>query len=694
MICGYNLQSLVKEIYLITENSINTQELIIDSNTPETTIANAFRLKTLTTNVTEETQKNGEKTEFIHQLTFRLYGLDRNLINVIKTYRFFGFKTEMGQLFIINPNIQIHPIYEVNLDENYNLVTSFTCAVKSNFPFVPIDSITNITDLQNWESCSYDIENVVSIEYNHRCYVTRNDSTIKHIEGKPFTKVDFLKGSVKYAEKYDGNTTTEELTFALPINEDMKHYAFVEHDPHNRWSFVLRLGSYFIPVGFNNGMVAGYTAEQNNDNGSVAMTFSDKYDCGIETDTYQSLTNTTVGGHDWKYIKDKSIFYADGLNQYVLQQKEDAFGNKLNEYKSFGNMSFDNYNIVGHFDTIKTYQYEYAQNPYYIDTNLTSMTFNKQNEEKTFYIKTNYSQWSLSSTNADITISPDNGSANELYSITITNGIDPEDGTENGTITLEITDSSFVEPQQMTFGFTVEKMYADTIFPKGTEFETDYTEKTIEIPFNCSITAVNGANAYLNGNNISVPLTENITALDRTFTIIATTDFGTYTLTVIQDGANRVWIVDGQQCDGTDLREILRLVIDGERTNETKLGNIIQSDYCSEYEIEDYETTDTYCDGTDEWYIVETRKSYDNFTTYEVINKSLGTWVSTCSETEQRYYVWELSDYLTSLWENGECYLYIKKYYYLNDPSTLYDVVDWETSVNGTNGELPIVYVE
>lgn len=687
MSCNYTIGALSKEVYLIPEETIKNQELIIDVNTPSTTLNMAYKLKCMTVNMTEETQKNGEKTEFIHQIVFRMYGLSRNLIGTILSYNYFGFRTEDGEIFVINPQLPIKVTYDVELDENSNLTTTFTCAVKSNFPFVPVNEIAN--EMEVVTNCSYDLATNIHIEYEQKCYVTRNGSTIKHIAGKSFKEIDFLPGTVKYMERYDGKITTEELNFNLPVNSDMEHYEFVEHNPKNRWSFIVRIGSYFIPIGFNNGMVGGYSVEENNEAGGISMTFTDKYDCGLVTDTYQTITKTTATGHKWEFIKDKSKYYDTDRMQYILQQKFDAFGNKLDEYKSFGDLTFDDYNIVGHFEDIVTYEDQYAQNPYYVDTNLTSMTFYKLGEEKTFTLKTNYAYWSLSSTSSSITISPDEGGADQLYTITITNGIDPEDGDDDGLITINITDPSLENPEEQSWNFYVKKKPEEEIFPSGTTFSTDYKPQFVVIPFNCVMTAVSGGGSYIDGNNIIVPLKERTSALSTNITITATTEYGEYTLHVQQNGALRSWVVDGSACDGQDLRQILRLIIAGERTNQTKFGSVIQSDYCKDVEVMQVENG-SYCDGTNAWTVLETRESYDNFSTYKVINKTLGNWLSGCSIPLTKTYVWEITDIEGEY--NGECCLmYKKRVYYGGDQTTIEDVIPWQLSANGTNGELPIV---
>lgn len=691
MSCNYTIGALSKEVYLIPEETIKNQELIIDVNTPSTTLNLVYKLKCMTVNMTEETQKNGEKTEFIHQIVFRMYGLSRNLIDTILSYNYFGFRTEDGEIFVINPQLPIKVTYDVELDENSNLTTTFTCAVKSNFPFVPVNEIAN--EMEVVTNCSYDLATNIHIEYEQRCYVTRNGSTIKHIAGKSFKEIDFLPGTVKYMERYDGKTTTEELNFNLPVNSDMEHYEFVEHNPKNRWSFIVRIGSYFIPIGFNNGMVGGYSVEENNEAGSISMTFTDKYDVGLKTDMYQSITKTPLSGFNWKYIKDKSIYYADDVKQYVLQQKEDMLGNKIDEYKSYGDITFDDYNITGHFDTIVTYEDQYAQNPYYVDTNLTSMTFYKLGEEKTFTLKTNYAYWSLSSTSSSMTISPDQGSDGGEWTITITNGIDPNDGDDDGIITLTITDPVLPNgEEEQSWNFYVKKKPEEEIFPSGTTFTTDYKPQFVVIPFNCVMTAVSGGGSYIDGNTIIVPLKERTSALSTNITITATTEYGEYTLHVQQNGALRSWVVDGSACDGQDLRQILRLIIAGERTNQTKFGNVIQSDYCKDSEIMMVDTGSTFCNGYGVYTIVETRESYDNFSTYTVINKTLGEYLASCSIPHQKIYTWELTNLVTS-WEGVNCYYYKKMYYFANDPNNHYECVPWVLSANG-DGTQPIVYVD
>lgn len=685
MICNYNIDALSKEVYLIPEIVIDNQELIIDLNTPSTTLSNAFRLKTLSVTNTEETQRNGQKTEFVHEIAFRLYGLNRNLIDVILSNRYFGFKTEDGDIFLLNPQLPIFVTYDVELDENKNLLTTFHCAVKSNFPFVPVESITTITDMNGYDTCNYGIEAYITLEYNKKCYSKRFNDEIKTIDGEPFRQIDFLSNTVKYTERFDGKTITEELVFALPVDSEMKHYGFVENDPLNRWSFIIRMGDYFIPIGFNNGLVCGYSVEQNNEAGSVSLTFTDKYDTGLKTDTYQTLTKTTATGHKWRYIKDESIYYDKNEMQYVLQQKFDAFENKVDEYKSFGNLTFDNYNIVGHFDDVVTYEDQYAQNPFYLDTNLTSMTFYKLNEQKVFYVSSNYDTWELSTTSSSMTISPDYGHANEYVIVTITNGIDPNEGEDDGLITINITDPSLENPEEQSWNFYVKKKPEEEIFPSGTTFSTDYKAQMVEIPFNCVITAVSGSSAYLDGNNIIVPLTENTSAMGKNKTITATTEYGEYTLHVQQNGALRSWVVDGSACDGLDLRQILRLIIAGERTNQTKFGDVIQSDYCKDVEVKDVETEDVYCDGTNAWKIVETRESYDNFSTYRVINKTLGSWLYTCRNATMTY-VWELTD-IDGAFDGECCLMYKKRVYYGGDRTTINDVVPWQLSANGDGSQ-------
>lgn len=679
---SYYLGALAKEVFLIPDTVVENQELIIDLNSPSTTLASAYRLKTLTTNITEETQRNGEKSEFVHEVSFKIWGLNRNTIDTVLSYRHFGFRTEQGQIYLLN-QLLLYPTYDVELDENFNLTTTFHCAVKSNFPFVPVENITTINDLT--EICSYEISNNLKMECNRKCYSKRFNDNIKTIDGEPFVPVDFLYGSVKYTERFDGKTITETLTFSQKVDSDMNYYNFIEYKPDNKWSFILTIGDTFIPIGFNNGLTPSYSIEDNTEDGNVSLTFTDKYDTGLKTDTYQTLTKTTATGHKWEFIKDKSRYYDKDEMQYILQQKFDAFGNKLDEYKSFGDLTFDDYNIVGHFEDIVTYEDQYAQNPFYLDTNLTSMTFYKLNEEKVFYVSSNYDTWSLSTTSSSMTISPDYGHANEYVIVTITNGIDPEDGDDDGLITINITDPSLENPEEQSWNFYVKKKAEEEIFPSGTTFSTDYKAQVVEIPFNCVITAVSGSNAYLDGNNIIVPLTENTSAIGKNKTITATTEYGEYTLHVQQNGALRSWVVDGSACDGQDLKQVLRLIIAGERTNQTKFGSVIQSDYCKDVEVKDV-VNGSYCDGSNAWEIVETRESYDNFSTYRVINKTLGNWLSGCSIPVSKTYVWEISDIEGEY--NGECCLmYKKRVYYGGDQTTIEDVIPWQLSANGDGSQ-------
>lgn len=689
MDCKYKIDALTREVYLISDVAVDGQELIIDINTPSTTLDSAYRLKTLTTNITEETQRNGEKTEFIHELTFKLYGLNRNLMDVIMSYNHFGFKTEDGDIFVLNPQMPLYVTYDVELDENKNLVTTFHCPVKSNFPFIPVESITTIGDMDGYDTCDYGIEAYITLECNRKCYSRRFGDEIRTVEGEPFIQIGFLKNSIKYTERYDGRTTTEELTFSLPLDSGMEHYKFIENDPKNRWSFIIRMGDYLVPIGFNNGMVAGYSTEGNNEDGSVSMTFTDKYDSGMKTDTYQSIRKTEAVGVIWKYIKDESRYYAKDRMQFLLQQAEDAFGNKLDEYKSFGDLSFEDYNIVGHFNDVATYEDQYARNPKFIDTNLSSMVFYKLGEEKTFVIKTNYESWDLSCSSSSITISPDQGQGNGEWTITITNGIDPNDG-DDGDISLRIFDPSLVNgEEEQSFRFDVMKKPSDDIFPSGTVFNTDYRPKLFSIPFNCSVTAVQGSDAYVDGNAIIVPLGENTTAYRHTNDVVVTTEYGNYNVRVIQGGAIRRWLKTGETCDGNDLREVLRLYISDVPTYETKLGNVIESDYCKDADIIDVETGNTYCDGSNSWKIIETRRSYDDWVTYEVIDNKLGDWTGSCSANLT--YDWSLSQ-KTGEYEGRECYLYIKTFF--NQGTHVGGaVVPWTFSPDG-DGTQTVVYVD
>ena len=144
--------------------------------------------------------------------------------------------------------------------------------------------------------------------------------------------------------------------------------------------------------------------------------------------------------------------------------------------------------------------------------------------------------------------------------------------------------------------------------------------------------------------------------------------------------------IDGSACDGLDLRQILRLIIAGERTNQTKFGDVIQSDYCKDVEVKDVETEDVYCDGTNAWKIVETRESYDDFSTYRVINKTLGNWLHSCSIPLSKTYVWEITD-IEGEWQGECCLMYKRRVYYGGDQSTIEDVIPWKLSANGDGSQ-------
>ena len=648
--------------------------------------ANILKIKVLSVSFTSTSELN-RRYSFKHELTFNIDKIDYTLIQHLKNHTKIGFEDINGVVYLANPELDYELSYDISY-ENGILSTSFKTGIKDNMPYEILGFDENVIELESL--CQYSSYALKNVYINYVDYVRASDSALTYVSGHQFTELDYISDSLSFTSSYQFNgRTVDEVQFLVEDGEQ-NYLPFFE----NKYVILLQfVDDKYIILGSNNGLQANYdVALSSSENGNRTIDLSETYDVGNYV-KLQSYSFVQLSTFEYKFIKYGSICTENnGYAKYLLKQKFDTFNNAYDDYQCLEGYSedFPELNITDEFDTTEEYfSKECYVEPQYVKINTPTIFFNKRYERKNFVIESN-TDWKLR-TSTGIIITPNSGST----------------GTTNITI-----QNNYTVPQFSIFtircdhdgdteiigSISVIKKQLDDVFPMGNAYEYDYRQQIAHIPCNYPVTAIDSdyanGNIWYENNFINVELFENTTSIN-VYTISATTEWGTYELDMTQYQLYVDWRYSGRNgCDGDDLRriEVKYISTDDEQytpTQEERFGSIVQSGYCADWEEREVVTDRSYCDGENEWKVIEVQRSNDNWTTHSVVDEILGDWVSTCSANLT--YSWSITTKIGK-WNNRDCYLYIKTFYNV-DTHFSGAVVPFSFSPDG-DGSQPIVYVE
>lgn len=673
MACNYHLNRLQPYIYIFTDASI-------------------LKYKVSSVSFQENSELN-RRYAFTHQINVVIDGVDRPFTQSLLNHQRIGFIDYDNVVYKMNPELSYEVSYNINY-ENDILTTTYTIGIKDNTPYEIVgmeDADVDVID----DVCEYSAHIIKDVYINVFDYVRASMLSVSYISGHTFQQLEYLKNTLSFSSQYQFNgTTNDEISF----NVEEKEYDYL---PFNENKYVILIqftDDRYILLGSNNGLQVNYeTALTSNEDGTRNIKMNEIYDTGRFI-YYGDMSFVQLSDFVYNNIKYGNTVCSveDGKALYILRQKTDEYGNGYDDYQCLSGYERDypelNITDIFELDDADTYDCEECEEqiPYIkINTNEV-INFYVQGEIKEYIIDSNIDEWSLRYANG-LVVTPSSG------------------GTGTTKITIQ---SNLTVPQNRNFNLVAEydgtsKTIAqmkvvqkplEEVFPDGDAYEYDYQARIAKIPTTCPITAITSdytaGNIWYDNGYLNVELFENTSDI-YVYTISASTIYGTYEIYVNHYMLYIDWRETSKTgCDGSDLRaiEVKYVSTDDELyvpTQDERFGRVVESGYCADYQVKNVETLRGYCDGQNEWQIIEVQRSNDNWQTYSVTNEILGNWITSC--TASLTYDWSLTTKTTE-WNERQAYLYIQTFFN-TDTHSSGAVVPWTYSVDG-GGNKPIRYVD
>lgn len=654
--CRYNIDKLEKVVYLINEDDF--RNIRIDNGEAYVDSISATPLSLAVYNISlSDTDELDERYKFTHTLAFSMNGYANYKYFQSKYYAIV--KTVDGVYWLVNPMFPCKVTYTYTLDANGSH-TDFTLATISNHPTLRVHGLDHATPYEcGYRHCKFD-----TIRLNEAKYSLRSSNNIKYTNDG-FKDVVFNKNSAVFTETFDGNNVSHSLQFNIKFDDYKSswHYNLLEF-MNNKYAAIIKssCGKYIL-TGFNFGLQPSFTVTANDEMtmDNIQINLIDSHDNGeFIGETYDEI-------HETKY-EDSSFVYtveydgwecvSENTARYLLKKEIDAFGNSTGRY-----MCLEGYtdrftelglNIVGTFEDTETFI-----NPQCHGVSCTAQTsFPNSFVFNTVGCRT-YSlvastNWTLTSSDAHITVNPSSGLSNTQYNIEICNTLTPTSSEATSTIQLSYCETT------KTYNVSVVK--GNPCFTAGAVFDISANAQYVTVPTSCCVQAVSDSSNTL--TNISIQSTyfkvyvpQNDTGSLRTITLSVSFCDGTIGEVIINQvtGFER-WVKEDTVCVGNLKCDLERKYTGttasdiNTRTNDTRTVNCVASSQCSGSNTRWIDTTDTTCSGGRKYVVQAEQVSTDGGKTWTLTgNKRLGAETSDSPaecEGQEVYTKWVIEGYM------------------------------------------------
>ena len=586
--CGYRIGKLEDAIYIISKDAvkgitIDNGEAYISAITTTPTVVKAYSV------TLEDSETLDERYKFTHTIRFSVKGYSNQ--NLFDGNYYIAVKNTNGTYWMVNPILPCKVTYTYTLDGS-DEHTDFTLSTVSNFPTLRMNYNGNLAIPTD---CGYKHCVFKSLKINENDYVrlAENNQIIYTNDG--FKDVHFLKNTASFQETFDGKALQHSLSFKIGFDDYKSswHYNLLEFTENKYTAIIQATNGKYILGGFAMGLQPSYsvTASDSMDFDSITITFQDKFDDGVNIPYLDdiALTQNTQTTWVWSTKFNGYECIGDNTARYLLKEEQDSFSVPTGRYQCLvGYTSYftsQGVNIIGTFSNTTTFAKYGCVDGCSLQTSFPpSLVFNAVTCY-TISILCN-SNWSLSSSNNRITVSPSSGVAGQSYSVQVCNRATPTVSAQTSNLTL-----TYCGGRTKTYDVTVIK--GDDCFPQGTTYNVNAAGQYLTIPTTCCVSNVvdfDDIIHYIEIQNtyVKVYIPENTETSGREINLHFTMcDEIGKTVTINQSRAFESWVNEGTVCNGmyecTVERRYTGVTSDEitGATNETRTTNCHESINCS-----------------------------------------------------------------------------------------------------------------
>ncbi len=557
-ICKYNLSKLENVVYLVGEEAVKSINIdngaaYISSVSQEPIAIKCYNLK-LT-----ENESLDERYKFTHTVTFSVHGY-ANKDNFQDRY-YVIVKDMDGTYWMLNPLFPCKVGYTYNLGYQEDH-TDFTLSTVSNHPVLEVKGL----DLSNTFECrGYNIGGVDKLWLNEKRFTVHDGNSVKYTNDG-FKEVDFKRTSGLLTETFDGDDISHSINFKIGFDyyKTSWQYNLLEFIDNIYASVVKTKEGKYTLCGFGYGLQPSYTINADDTAETpniIDVTLTDAHSDNHTLEFYDSVDYEYLSAKTWEYTSMYGGYecVSEGMAKYLLKKETDALGNETDRYMALYGYEdrFADLNIVDTFyDEVLFSSVECGGMACLIDLSFPMTIKFNQITCKTYHLRCD-TDWSITSSESFITVSPSQGVANQEYEITVCNAIEPTATARTATLTVNYCDTS------KTYNAVVGE--DDACFPQGNTYEISANAQTLTIPTKCCVeevvdTASIGVITNIYGNTITVQVPENNSGRYRTITLLAIYCNGKSSNIIIrQSDVFESWVTEDSVCFGNDLYAVERL---------------------------------------------------------------------------------------------------------------------------------------
>lgn len=548
--CGYHIGKLEDAIYIIDKDAL--KNITIDNGSAYIYSLSIVPRAIKAYNISlEDTEELNERYKFTHTIRLSVKGYSNK--DLFDGDYYFAVKSTTGTYWMVNPLMPCKVTYTYTLDGS-DEHTDFTLSTVSNFPTLRLIYDGNLpipTD------CGYKHSVFKSLKLNEAQYVSLSGSSVINTNDG-FKNVDFLKNTASFTESFDGNTLQHGLTFRISFDayslQSSWHYNLLEFQNNKYAAIVETTNGKTILAGFNLGLLPSYTVTANNsiDIDNIEIRLNDKCDNCTSIPYLDSVSLTYDTAKTWEYTTKYNGYECVGNNtaKYLLQEELDAFLNPTGRYKCLTGytayFTSQGLNIIGNFSDYQTFSCAECTDNCDIQTSFPPrLEFNGTGTQTIDIIGD--SDWSISSSDNNITVNPSSGEARSSYSVSISNN---SSSTRNASLTLR-----YCTDKIKTYPITVTNT-SNPCFSNGTTYTIDASAQYLTIPKYCCVEGVSETSNTLNNIEIQeswikVWVPANPYTSSRAFTLNVSMCLGnTVNITINQTGVFETWNDIGTECNG------------------------------------------------------------------------------------------------------------------------------------------------
>lgn len=557
-ICKYNLSKLENVVYLVGEEAVKSINIdngaaYISSVSQEPIAIKCYNLK-LT-----ENESLDERYKFTHTVTFSVHGY-ANKDNFQDRY-YVIVKDMDGTYWMLNPLFPCKVGYTYNLGYQEDH-TDFTLSTVSNHPVLEVKGL----DLSNTFECrNYNIGGVDKLWLNEKRFTVHDGNSVKYTNDG-FKEVDFKRTSGLLTETFDGDDISHSINFKIGFDyyKTSWHYNLLEFIDNIYASVVKTKEGKYTLCGFGYGLQPSYTINADDTAETpniIDVTLTDAHSDNHTLVFYDSVDYEYLSTKTWEYTSMYGGYecVSEGMAKYLLKKETDALGNETDRYMALYGYEdrFADLNIVDTFyDEVLFSSVDCGGMACLIDLSFPMTIKFNQITCKTYHLRCD-TDWSITSSESFITVSPSQGVANQEYEITVCNTIEPTATARTATLTVNYCNTV------TQYDVVVEE--GDSCFPQGNTYEISANAQTLTIPTKCCVeevvdTSSIGVITNVYGNTITVQVPENNSGRYRTITLLVVyCDGKSSNIIIRQSDVFETWTKEGEECIDINLYAIERL---------------------------------------------------------------------------------------------------------------------------------------